>query len=224
MPGATRRRSRRRLRGNRRAALTLGLLPALALLALPGQVAFARPAPAGANAGLLARALPSPCLLGAVLCGQEVLKNPGAPLPTPCLDQLTGLQVLCGSTIVRVGPPPPPVVSPNPTPTGGSGRGAGGGNGGGTTVGVTAAGPAAGAPLPVPLGVGIIAPAQAATTSGPNPDPLAVLLSLSIRDGLSTGRFSVWPWLAGIQVLLLLGLLGVACSRQLTAASAPPKD
>ena len=55
--------------------------------------------------------------------------------------------------------------------------------------------------------------------SAPNPDPLAVLLSLSIRDGLSASSESLWPVLAGIQVLLLLGIVAVMCSRQLTAAS-----
>jgi hypothetical protein len=75
--------------------------------------------------------------------------------------------------------------------------------------------------------VGLVPPPgfqPAAASTSPNPDALAVLLSLSIRDGLFGSSFSVWPWLAGIQVVLLLGLLAGLCSRQLRAASTPPES
>jgi hypothetical protein len=207
----------------------------VAALAWPAPVAQARPAQSPVSAAAAASPTPSGlCLLGALLCGQNIIQNPSPcllgvllcsplPLPTPCV----GNALLCGNGILSAAPPGASPTLAGPT-SGQTGTGAGAGStgsrpgGGGTTAAAPAA--AAAAPLLAPPGVGLVPPVPAAgsaAAAGPNPDALAVLLSLSIRDGLSTGSFSVWPWLAGVQVALLMALLAAACSRQLTPAAKP---
>jgi hypothetical protein len=62
-------------------------------------------------------------------------------------------------------------------------------------------------------------PSQSGAASSLNPDPLAVLLSLSIRDGLSGGSFFLWPWLAAIQVVLLLTYAVAFGAKRIVTAS-----
>lgn len=197
----------------------------------------ARPAPPVANAAAASPTASSSglCLLGTLLCGQNLIQNPQpcllgllcSPLPLP--SACVGGVVLCGGGVLSQPALPPPVGGVGgPTP----------GQPGGSTPPVTgqqaaplggaanAAAPAnstSNAPLEAPPGVGLVPPpSQVGAAGAPNPDPLAVLLSLSIRDGLSSSTYSVWPWLAGIQVVLLLAIIVAICARQLTAVSVPP--
>lgn len=201
------------------------VLPLLLAVVLPAPVAQARNAPATA-------ASPSPtgpCLLHVLLCGQNIVQNPApcvlgllctpAPLPSVCVGGalLCGGGILTNPTVTPSSSSTPVGTNPRPTANPVAANGPGGGTG---TV------PAAGqGPLLAPPGIGLVTRPDIAiassATDGPNPDPLAVLLSLSIRDGLAGGSFSIWPWLLALQLLLFLVMLAIRCSRQLTAASKP---
>ncbi|MEA2647362.1 MAG: hypothetical protein QOE92_2445 [Chloroflexota bacterium] len=191
-------------------------------MALAAPVAMAQPAAAQVAPGLLPTLpvnLPTPCVGGIALCGDATLKNP-VPcvlvvcVPTPCVADA----VLCPGEIV--GPPQPtapPTAGPSASPT----RTPGNGNGGGGSTGPGAGpqGPVAQAPLLAPPSVGIVAPVAPVTAAGPAPGSLASLLSLSIGDGLSPGGAHLWPWLAALQAVLLVLLLGWALARRLTPHS-----
>ena len=193
-------------------------------MALPAPVAMAEPASSQGASGLLASLpvhLPSPCVGGVVLCGDGTIKNPvpcvaGVCVPSACVLPA----VLCNGNVIGPLTTPTPTLSPSPSPSSSSPPGDKQPPPGGST----APGSVAQAPLAAPPGVGIVppvGPGAPGATSGPAPGSLAALLSRSIGDGLSPGGAHLWPWLAGLQVALLLAVLLVVCSQQLTAAAAP---
>lgn len=214
MPTPALRRHLRRRRDRRatglRPWLPAGVVALVAVLAMAPTV-LARPTASQAPAGLLPSVVPSVCVGGVVLCGGSVITQPA--LPTPCVAGVllcSPLPSILPSNPV-IGPSQGPVASPGQTPPtarpspsnpipGNPGPGPGGGS-------------AVAAPLPAPPGVGLVPPQQVVTDAGLAPDSFATLLSLSMRDGLSSGRYHVWPWLLGIQLVLWTVLAGVARFR-----------
>lgn len=204
-----------------RIIIALGL-PVIALGAAP--MAFAAPASAPVS-GLtknLPSVLPSVCVGGVVLCpgSGATLPTPlPVPLPTVCV---TG--VGCSSDIVTVPtarpavtPPPstnrPTAAPPNTVSAGGGQRS--GGPGTAQTI--------VDAPLPAPPGV-IPVPLPRATRDGAlNPDAFAEVLSLSMRDGLGSAGYHVWPWLLGFQLALWTAIALVAWWRKPAGGSVPAK-
>jgi hypothetical protein len=164
------------------------------------------------GAGLLPSAVPSVCVGGLVLCGgglATVPVSPPAALPTVCVPG-----VAC-TTDVTGSPTPSATARPSATPTVRP------------TATVTSPPPAGptNAPvalLPAPPGVGLVPlPNAALSDAAFSPDSFANLLSLSMRDGLGSARYHVWPWLLGIQLVLWTVIAVVAWSRQLRAPSRP---
>ncbi|GAC1334607.1 MAG: hypothetical protein NVSMB17_16460 [Candidatus Dormibacteria bacterium] len=77
-------------------------------------------------------------------------------------------------------------------------------------------------PLPAPPGVGIVPrPTTPAGEAGLSPDSFENLLSLSLRDGLSSARYHVWPVLLALQLALWTVIALVAWSRQIAAGRRP---
>ena len=146
---------------------------------------------------------------GVVLCGGPAVAQP--TLPTPCVGGVllcSPLPSILPSNPV-IGPSQGPVASPGqrrPTPVP-SGSGAVGG--GATPGGGTGGGVAINAPLPAPPGVGLVVTPQGPPPGGLAPDSFATVLSLSMRDGLASGRYHVWPWLLGIQLMLWTAIAAV---------------
>jgi hypothetical protein len=194
-------------------------------------------APANPAANPTANPAPTgPCLLGVLLCGNNVIAQPTpcvagvllcAPLPpTPCVAGT----LLCPGGVVTL-PSPTPGVTPTGTPT------PGGGGPPGTNPGATGSGGGGGAVLDSsavallrPPGVGLVprlidtTSNAAAANADPNPDAYTELLSLSIRDGLRVGGFQLWPLLAALQVILLVVIVGVFSARRVLKASNLPAD
>lgn len=195
------------------------LVPGSALLALPAAPVLASGGGQSTVAGLLPSPPATPCVAGVVLCGDGLVTQPspciagqalcGSPLPTACVSG-----IVCSTDIIGNGPGKSPGGGPSASPTVTQ-----------TTTptsrpttgpGTAVAAPLGGAGPPVPVGPG------GAPVAGLNPDALASLLTLSIRDGLTVGKYHLWPWLAGLQLLTLLVLLGVRCSQQLSATLTKP--
>ena len=192
----------------------------LACLAL-APVALAQPAaarPALGLAALLPSVVPSVCVGGVVLCPGSVVTLPTAP-PVPA-PSVCVAGVACTGDVVRPATPPAG-TTPGTSPQPGSRP---------TSPGVVVATPPAGRPsalplaaaLPAPPGVGIVPlPGGPPADGSLTPGSFASLLSLSLRDGLGSARYHVWPWLLGLQLVLWTAIAVYAWSRQLSANRRP---
>jgi hypothetical protein len=206
------------------------------LAALPFALVLAGPAASVQAASPPATpAASGPCLLGILLCGNNVVAQPSPPcvagavacnpLPTPCVVGA----VLCPGGVVTV-PTATPTVTPagTPPPAGGPGSGpgaAGAGGGGlvplaGTSVALIGAPGVGLVPRSITTGSG----SPATTGVDPNPDAYTELLSLAIRDGLRVGGFQLWPLLAALQVILLVLVVGFFAARRVLRASKLPAE
>ncbi|MGI8610012.1 MAG: hypothetical protein ACR2MY_12435 [Candidatus Dormibacteria bacterium] len=178
----------------------------------------------GPVAGLVPAVLPSVCVGGVVLCGGTVVTQ-----PTPCVASV----VLCGALPL----PSNPVIGPAQTPTTprtpAGANPAGGGapaarasrapRGGSVGSGGGPAAVAVNLPLPAPPGVGLVPVPRIAAGEGLAPDSFATVLSLSMRDGLGSGRNQVWPWLLAAQLALWTLIAGVVRFRHRNRSAPAPR-
>lgn len=214
---------RYRLRGRRGAGPTLALLAFLGApvagfsLAPVAQAQAAYPRSGTALAPrLLPSALPTVCVGGVVLCPGSVVVLP-TPLPVPVPSACVS-GVACTGDVVQA-PTPTATATPRASGTATPRPGA-------TVSGATPGGPGPGTTsialqvLPAPPGVGLVPQPQSPSVDGGlSPDSFANLLALSLREGLGSARYHVWPWLLGIQLVLWTAIAVVTWSRQMTSSA-----
>ena len=235
-------------RWGRRSGTNLGaaLLLVFGLPAMLAVLAAARPAPrelAVRPVALISLPVTVPSLPVAVpslpVAVPSALSSLPVPVPTVSLPvplPTVSLPVVIPTISVPPLPTPPvtpPVLSGSPTPTPGASPT--------PTTATTPGGPAAGPgqtpppggpvnrPVGQPVAVGIVPvggvpvpplppAALSAANGGIDPGAFSALVSLAIRGGLEGGQAHVWPWLAAIEVGLLVFGLGMACMSRLAAA------
>jgi hypothetical protein len=153
------------------------------------------------------------------------------PLPAPAN--------VCTPKVVIPTPTPPLLIGGTPTPTSNTNTPTGGTVPPGTTPPLAAAGvpgarpraaaaagptAAAQAGAAVPPAFALLNPAPASlNTRTFGPDSYASLLSLAFKGGLLLDSTHLWPWLAGLQLALLLVICGAMSWTQMAPRRATGK-